>query len=108
MQRISMPIQSGVESLDRFYVFPCTESCVRMKWIAFRKQSWSIMESRRDHKAMQNVFHHGHDYADVGPEWIERLKTVALSSCLRRSRLCLHRSDDDSLHEMIIALARDC
>ena len=57
---------------------------------------------------MKNVFHHKDDYADVGPEWIERLKTVALTSPLRRCRLCLHQSDDDKLHEMIIALARDC
>jgi len=56
----------------------------------------------------QNVFHNEDDYAIVGPDWIERLKTVALKSPLRRSRLCLHRSDDDKLHEMIIALARDC
>jgi cupin fold WbuC family metalloprotein len=57
---------------------------------------------------IKNVFHHANDYADVGPEWIERLKTVALSSPLRRSRLCLHRSDEDALHEMIIALSRNC
>ena len=57
---------------------------------------------------MQNVFHNKEDYAVVGPEWIERLKTTALRSPLRRARLCLHRSDDDKLHEMIIALTRDC
>jgi len=57
---------------------------------------------------MKTVFHHNSDYADVGLEWIERLKTVALTSPLRRSRLCLHSADDDTLHEMIIALARDC
>jgi cupin fold WbuC family metalloprotein len=57
---------------------------------------------------MQNVFHNQDDYAVVGPEWIERLKSIALQSPLRRSRLCLHRSDEDNLHEMIIALARDC
>jgi cupin fold WbuC family metalloprotein len=57
---------------------------------------------------MTNVFHNADDYAVVGPEWIERLKKTALTSPLRRSRLCLHRSDDDKLHEMVIALARDC
>jgi cupin fold WbuC family metalloprotein len=57
---------------------------------------------------MQNVFHNQDDYAIVDSQWIERLKTVALRSPLRRSRLCLHHSDDDNLHEMIIALARDC
>lgn len=57
---------------------------------------------------MQNVFHNDQGYIGVGSEWIERLKKVALKSPLRRSRLCLHRSDDDLLHEMIIVLARDC
>lgn len=57
---------------------------------------------------MQNVFHNTDDIAVVGPEWIERLKRIALESPLRRARLCLHRSGDDTLHEMIIALARDC
>lgn len=57
---------------------------------------------------MQNVFHNEQGYAGVGADWIERLKDVALRSSLRRSRLCLHRSDDDLLHEMIIVLARDC
>jgi cupin fold WbuC family metalloprotein len=57
---------------------------------------------------MQNVFHNHDDYAVVDSQWIDRLKSIALHSPLRRSRLCLHRSDDDRLHEMIIALARDC
>ncbi len=57
---------------------------------------------------MQNVFHSEHGYAGVGAEWIERLKAIALKSPLRRSRFCLHRSDDDPLHEMVIALAKDC
>jgi cupin fold WbuC family metalloprotein len=57
---------------------------------------------------MKNVFHNEDDYAVVGSEWIERLKITALNSPLRRARLCLHRSDGDKLHEMVIALARDC
>ena len=57
---------------------------------------------------MQNVFHNERGYAEVGSEWVERLKSVALQSQLRRARLCLHRSDEDLLHEMIIALAHDC
>lgn len=57
---------------------------------------------------MQNVFHNERGYAGVGAEWIERLKAIALKSPMRRSRFCLHRSDDDLLHEMIIALAHDC
>jgi cupin fold WbuC family metalloprotein len=57
---------------------------------------------------IQNVFHNSDDFVMVGPEWIGRLKAAALQSPLRRARLCLHRSSDDKLHEMIIALARDC
>jgi cupin fold WbuC family metalloprotein len=57
---------------------------------------------------MQNVFHNDRGCAGVGPEWIERLKVIALASPMRRSRFCLHRSDSDPLHEMIIALASDC
>jgi cupin fold WbuC family metalloprotein len=57
---------------------------------------------------MQNVFHNTDDFAQVGPDWIERLKSVARQSEQRRARLCLHRSNDDRLHEMIIALCSDC
>jgi cupin fold WbuC family metalloprotein len=57
---------------------------------------------------MQNVFHNQEDYAIVSPACVDELKAVALASPLRRARLCLHRSDDDKLHEMIIALSRDC
>jgi cupin fold WbuC family metalloprotein len=57
---------------------------------------------------LPNVFHSTDDLTVVGSEWIERLKAVALESPLRRSRLCLHQSEDDTLHEMIIAVARDC
>jgi cupin fold WbuC family metalloprotein len=65
------------------------------------------MENPAD-RNMKNVFRHESVYADVGWEWIERLKTTAINSPLRRARLCLHRSDEDALHEMIIALAHDC
>lgn len=58
--------------------------------------------------AMQNVFHNTEDIAVIGSEWISRLQQVALASPLRRARICLHRSDADKVHEMIIALAKDC
>lgn len=57
---------------------------------------------------MQNVFHSTLGYAGVGQELIEKLKDLALKSPLRRSRFCLHRTDDDLLHEMVIALSKDC
>ena len=58
--------------------------------------------------AEQNVFYVSADKTLVGSEWIDQLKNVAVTSPLRRARLCLHQSEQDSLHEMIIALARDC
>lgn len=57
---------------------------------------------------MQNVFHNADDIAVIGSDWIDRLKGIALTSPLKRARICLHRSDEDCVHEMIIALARDC
>jgi cupin fold WbuC family metalloprotein len=57
---------------------------------------------------MQNVFHNTDDWALVGSDWIGRLKAAAMQSTQRRARLCLHRSGDDALHEMIIALCGDC
>jgi cupin fold WbuC family metalloprotein len=56
---------------------------------------------------MTNVFRSNDGDAAVGSEWIERLKRTALTHPLGRSRLCLHHSDDDTLHEMIIAITRD-
>jgi cupin fold WbuC family metalloprotein len=75
-------------------------------WIASPRQLPATTAMRPD-LSMTNVFR-GDDDALVGPEWIERLKKTALSHPLHRSRLCLHHSDDDHVHEMIIALARDC
>ena len=57
---------------------------------------------------IQNVFHNTDDIAVIGPDWISSLKQVALASPLRRARICLHRSNVDKVHEMIIALAKDC
>jgi cupin fold WbuC family metalloprotein len=41
----------------------------------------------------------------VGAREIAFLKEKALLSARKRARICAHRSNDDSLHEMIIALA---
>lgn len=56
---------------------------------------------------MPEVFHIDQDVAVVGEEWLARLKGAAASSPLRRARLCLHRSSDDLVQEMVIALCRD-
>lgn len=37
---------------------------------------------------------------------IGRLKELADASPLKRARICLHKSSDESLHEMLIVLAR--
>lgn len=39
---------------------------------------------------------------------VEELTRRALASPKHRARLCAHRSADDAVHEMIIALTRDC
>lgn len=41
----------------------------------------------------------------VGPEIISILKAAADASPLKRARLCLHRGDDEPVHEMLIVLA---
>lgn len=41
----------------------------------------------------------------LGAEQIVFLKQQALSSNRKRARICTHRSNDDALHEMLIAIA---
>jgi cupin fold WbuC family metalloprotein len=56
---------------------------------------------------MAAVFQHQEAVIGVGKEWIDRLKASACSEPLRRARLNLHHSDNDAVHEMLIALCRD-
>jgi len=56
---------------------------------------------------MPEVFRNDKDIVEVGDDWIARLKQAAAESPLRRSRLCLHRNNDDHVQEMIIALCKD-
>jgi cupin fold WbuC family metalloprotein len=53
------------------------------------------------------VFFNTHDIAEVSSDWYEKLKLNARGAERKRSRLCLHHSDDDLLHEMIIVFHRD-
>jgi cupin fold WbuC family metalloprotein len=53
------------------------------------------------------VFFNDEPVVEVGQDWFEKLKRHAFEAGQRRARLCLHRSPDDSLHEMIIAFHRD-
>lgn len=46
------------------------------------------------------------DVIEVGPESLEDLKSRARASPRSRSRLCLHRSVDEDVHEMVIVLCR--
>ena len=43
----------------------------------------------------------------LGAEQISFLKQQALSSNRKRARICTHRSNDDALHEMLIAISAD-
>lgn len=43
----------------------------------------------------------------LGDEQIALLKRQALASPHKRARICAHKSDDDALHEMLIAIAAE-
>lgn len=53
------------------------------------------------------VFYNEQNVAEVGTEWYEKLKHHALEADQKRARLCLHKSPDDLLHEMLIVFHRD-
>lgn len=50
------------------------------------------------------VFFADDPVVSVGPEEIEFVKRQAATSPRRRARICLHRSEDDALQEMLIAV----
>ncbi len=56
---------------------------------------------------MPEVFTQQEEILQVGPDWLARLKQAAAASPLRRARLCLHRNNEDPLHEMLIVLCAD-
>ncbi|NMM46720.1 cupin fold metalloprotein, WbuC family [Rhodospirillaceae bacterium KN72] len=56
---------------------------------------------------MTEVFLNTDDIVEVTDAWIEKLKTAAAESPLKRSRLCLHLSPEDPVQEMIIALRQE-
>lgn len=43
----------------------------------------------------------------IGPADVQFIKTQAAANRRRRARICAHRSGDDPLHEMLIAIAAD-
>jgi cupin fold WbuC family metalloprotein len=53
------------------------------------------------------VFYNEEEVAEVGVEWYAKLKRHAFEADQKRARLCLHKSPDDLLHEMLIVFHRD-
>jgi cupin fold WbuC family metalloprotein len=56
---------------------------------------------------MAEVFTHADEIVAIGPDWLERLKAAARESPLRRARVCLHLSPQDTIQEMIIVLCKE-
>ena len=56
---------------------------------------------------MSSVLTADDDIFVVNAETLQTLKEMAAAAPLKRSRLCLHRTSDDPIQEMVIAFARD-
>lgn len=56
---------------------------------------------------MNNVIVADSDIYVVEPVTLQLLKELAAASPLKRSRICLHRTSDDRIQEMVIMFARD-
>ncbi|WP_397569834.1 WbuC family cupin fold metalloprotein [Schlesneria sp. T3-172] len=55
----------------------------------------------------KNVIVADSDIYVVEPETLQRLRQLAADSPLKRSRICLHRTSDDPIQEMVILFDRD-
>jgi cupin fold WbuC family metalloprotein len=53
------------------------------------------------------IFHNALDAVEVGRDWYEKLKQHARETPNRQARLCLHRSPDELLQQMVIVFHRD-
>jgi cupin fold WbuC family metalloprotein len=58
-------------------------------------------------KINNEVFVADESIVRLGAEHISFLKQHALSSNRKRARICTHRSNDDALHEMLIAISAE-
>lgn len=58
-------------------------------------------------KVSEEVFIAGDAIVRIGNEEVAFLKRQAQSSPRRRARICAHGSNDDALHEMLIAISAD-
>ena len=56
---------------------------------------------------MNSVLFSQDDIAVVDAATLQSLRALAAAAPLRRSRLCLHRTSDDLIQEMVIAFAKD-
>jgi cupin fold WbuC family metalloprotein len=56
---------------------------------------------------MNDTIFNTQDIVTVGPETLSDLKRLAEQSPRRRSRLCLHHSTSDEVHEMVIVFCGD-
>ena len=56
---------------------------------------------------MSSVLTATDDIVVVNAETLQTLKELAATAPLKRSRLCLHRTSEDPIQEMVIAFARD-
>ena len=56
---------------------------------------------------MNSVLFSQDDIAVVDAATLQSLRVLAAAAPLRRSRLCLHRTSDDLIQEMVIAFAKD-
>lgn len=53
------------------------------------------------------VFHNEDDICLVDKKRLDELKAFALTAKMKRARLCMHKSDDALLHEMLIVFHKD-
>jgi len=53
------------------------------------------------------IFYNTEPVVEVSNDWYAKLKRHAFEADQKRARLCLHRSPEDALHEMIIVFHRD-
>ncbi|MBI2890677.1 MAG: cupin fold metalloprotein, WbuC family [Nitrospirae bacterium] len=55
---------------------------------------------------MPEVIYAEEDIVEVKPVWLDRLKREAAVSPRKRARLCLHRDENDRVHEMVIVMIK--
>ncbi len=56
---------------------------------------------------MSDVIFLNQDIVEVGQEWLEKLKDEAARSKNKRARLCLHKTHEDAVQEMVIVFCRN-